>query len=179
MTIFWGVKNLFYLKVYPSPSKSWDSCRLSLSWVGRLGWSAVSLLTHDMDSFFVVLWSLDGRSDTTGDVRWGHLWRDWFQTNPSIGCIKMFAIVAAFVRFLVPLWSPIVIIGHSCCDNVDNSFGGGDGLIEINHQKASRAVIGNLKKSRDGYFHHWLLTAEGDDSIITSLSMLWRHFCTI
>jgi hypothetical protein len=26
MTIFWGCKKLLYLKVYPSPSKSWASC---------------------------------------------------------------------------------------------------------------------------------------------------------
>jgi hypothetical protein len=37
--------------------------------------------------------------------------------------------VAQQIHFLVPLRSPIVVIGRSCDDNVDNSFGGDDGSI--------------------------------------------------
>jgi hypothetical protein len=42
----------------------------------------------------------------------------------------------------VPLRSPIVVIGRSCDDNVDNSFGGGDGFVVKTSSKASRAMMG-------------------------------------
>jgi hypothetical protein len=35
----------------------------------------------------------------------------------------------ATFAFVVPLRSPIAVIGRSCDDNVDNSFGGGDGSV--------------------------------------------------
>jgi hypothetical protein len=33
------------------------------------------------------------------------------------------------MHFLVPLRSPIVVIGRSCDDNFDDSFGGSDGFV--------------------------------------------------